>query len=314
MKRIFEQVINEAAQAARCTIDDLTVPDCEADPYRLDTPSGHLNGEWLADQRHLLTRPVRHVSAHSLLALHDHMVANARTFKPNGAIYKDTDWEWLSKTVAPAARWLGYIGFAPSWTGENTPVTRENQSVRFWPSEFESSDQPYQLAILGEEHALGDVALPIAEHYSAYLSLGLRESIIEFDLYSTVEHVVWDLRARAIIICTDCTPSGDRRLVSIARKFQALRDRSFPDLQFQIIPVTPRQVKTEITTLAALSPDVLQKIIIEAIRPYFDESLDRWNRPPTTKIRATPTNVLISSDMPWVEATRALRRRLGVEA
>lgn len=92
--------------------------------------------------------------------------------------------------------------------------------------------------------------------------------------------------------------------ISVARKLQALRDLAFPGLNIQVqqVVLTVGQVKdyglpstplrdterradrwkaafgveqTEIDALAALRPDLLRRLAVEAIRPFFDEHLDR---------------------------------------
>src|SRR5208282_3421627 len=104
------------------------------------------------------------------------------------------------------------------------------------------------------------------------------------------------------IVLADCDPAGHQMAVSISRKLQALRDLSFPELEFEVVPValTVEQVRelrlpstplketerradkwreafgieqTEIDALATLRPRDLETIVEAAIEPYFDSSL-----------------------------------------
>jgi nucleotide-binding universal stress UspA family protein len=92
--------------------------------------------------------------------------------------------------------------------------------------------------------------------------------------------------------------------ISLSRKLQALHAVEFDDLEFQVhrVGLTPAQVReyglpstplkdterradkwmqatgveqTEIDAIAALQPDVLRQLTINAISPFFDDTLDR---------------------------------------
>lgn len=92
-------------KSAGGSMKDLTVLAAQNDPFRVDTPAGHRDGKWLADQIAALelTGP-RHLRGL-------HYVLIGRT-KPNGVPYTNTDgdWQWLAG-VAKCARWLGYVPF-----------------------------------------------------------------------------------------------------------------------------------------------------------------------------------------------------------
>ena len=91
---------------------------------------------------------------------------------------------------------------------------------------------------------------------------------------------------------------------NVGRKLQALRDLKFPDLDFECrsvaltleqvrefgLPSTPLKEterrsdrwraawgveQTEIDALATLRPQVLQRIVTDALKPFFDSGLDR---------------------------------------
>ena len=61
---------------------DLTVLSKQKYPYRTDTPSGHCNGSWVAEQFKHTGRSRLH-----LRGLHYAIVARGGVTKPNGEIY-----------------------------------------------------------------------------------------------------------------------------------------------------------------------------------------------------------------------------------
>ena len=80
-------------------------------PYRLDTPAGHRDGEWLA--RHLNNAIGKSKRIH-WRGLHYVLVSGKHpAVKPDGEIYRNTekDWPWLSEIAGNAALWLAYTPF-----------------------------------------------------------------------------------------------------------------------------------------------------------------------------------------------------------
>jgi hypothetical protein len=77
------------------------------DPFRCDTRDGHAEGKWFAEQ-------MGADGAIHLRGLHYRIVVRAIVRKPDGAIYRNTDedWIWLQQSAANNARWLGYVDFA----------------------------------------------------------------------------------------------------------------------------------------------------------------------------------------------------------
>ena len=163
--------------------------------------------------------------------------------------------------------------------------------------------QPYALTIFGEKTSLEDTLLPIAQRFGADLYLPAGE-ISDTLLYRMAKDGAADGRTMVVFVLADCDPAGHQMAVSIGRKLQAFRDLCFPDLEFELVPValTVEQVlglglpstplketekradrwreafgieQTEIDALATLQPDVLEKIVTDAIAPYYDETLDR---------------------------------------
>jgi len=113
-----------------------------------------------------------------------------------------------------------------------------------------------------------------------------------------------DGRPLAVLYFADCDPAGWQMGISVARKLQALKILlpGMPDFELHRVALTPDQVRvyglpstplkatekradpwreamgaeqTEIDALASLRPDLLRQVAAEAVRPFFDESLDR---------------------------------------
>ncbi len=188
------RAVLESAQAeAGCSAADLTVLSNQVDPYRLDTPTGHAEGAWLAEQmeRLALRRRIH------LRGLHYALVASGDVMKPNGEPYRNTekDWLWLQSSAMKSARWLGYVPFDQITDERNSPpVIRvrevstptieiglgaeveisvpEIEDIR--PTVFLSgfgARQAYRLVLTGEKTSLAEVVAPIAERRDADLYL-----------------------------------------------------------------------------------------------------------------------------------------------
>src|SRR5689334_10892260 len=94
----LRSVLEGACQELDLGLNDLTVLSAAVDPYRLDTPAGHRDGEWLAGQLDRLYGSTRR--AH-LRGLHYAISMAGGVRKPNGDVYVNTDedWIWLSGTA-----------------------------------------------------------------------------------------------------------------------------------------------------------------------------------------------------------------------
>jgi hypothetical protein len=105
----LRQQVDEAiaANGTKITMIDLTVLAPQNDPFRLDRPSAHRDGEWLAVTAQRLGLGQRKIHLRGL-----HYMIIGQT-KPEGTSYANTeaDWEWLSSEAGKAARWLGYLPF-----------------------------------------------------------------------------------------------------------------------------------------------------------------------------------------------------------
>jgi hypothetical protein len=166
--------------------------------------------------------------------------------------------------------------------------------------------QRYHLVLWGEKTSLDEVLGPLASAYKASLYLPSGE-ISDSMLAEMARHGARDGRPMVVIIFADCDPAGHQMAVSIGHKLRAQKERFFPGLEFEVVPaaLTVEQVKelglpstplketerrasrwtaafgveqTEIDALATLQPDVLRRIARDAIKPYWDSSLDRRAR------------------------------------
>jgi hypothetical protein len=307
--------------AAGYNMDDLTVLAAQNDPYRVDTPAGHRDGRWLAERLAVQAERLAGRRIH-IRGLHYILIDQT---KPNGKPYTNTedDWLWLSGKAAKAARWLGYIPFDKIVDNRNAPPV-----VRVFtppdPQPFISSGvdiqipeaedlepraqvfgfwgaQPCKLVLLGEKASLEDVLAPIAESRQADLYLPTGEAS-DTMIHDMARIGAEDGRHMVVFYLSDCDPAGWQMAISVARKLQAFRDLSYPDLSFEVRPValTPAQVReyglpstplkaterradawtkamgvlqTEIDALATLRPSVLAKLVRQAIKPFFDATL-----------------------------------------
>ena len=175
-------------------------------------------------------------------------------------------------------------------------------------------EQPYHLVLVGEKSSLADVLDPVAEQYRADLYCMTGE-LSDTRIWEMACDGDRDGRRMVVLYFSDCDPAGWQMPISVARKLQALKIVAFPDLDFRVdrVALTPDQVKanglpstplkqsesrsrawvnamgvlqTEIDALAALQPDLLRAIAVEAIAPFYDSGLavrvedaaDEWQR------------------------------------
>jgi len=261
----LRRVLEDARRAEACGQNELTVLSPQVDPYRLDTPAGHRDGTWLAEQ---LERAVGAERRIHWRGLHYAIVAAGNIRKPNGQIYRndDADWTWLANSAGKAARWLAYVDFDRIIDNRNSdPVIHRRTRVtpNGWVSigldvaipdidELEpraevtgfEGRQHYALTIFGEKTSLEDVLLPIAQRFEADLYLPAGE-ISDTMLYRMARDGVEDGRTMVVLVLADCDPAGHQMAVSIGRKLQALRNLRFPGLAFEVVPValTVEQVR-----------------------------------------------------------------------
>jgi hypothetical protein len=192
----------------------------------------------------------------------------------------------------------GYVGIDRIETDE---LDADDLAIRAELTGFEAR-QPYRLVFFGEKTSLEDVVGPRAAWYRAdlYLCSGqISDTLVHRIAKDTVE----DGRPLVVFTLSDCDPAGHWDMpTAIGRKLQALRDLKFPELEFTLVQagLSPDQARaldlpssplkegerrgamwletygleqTEIDALATLRPDVLARLIDEAVAPYFDVGL-----------------------------------------
>jgi hypothetical protein len=263
----LRRILETACEEQEASLNDLTVLSAAVDPYRIDTPAGHRDGQWLGAQLNTIFGSAGH--AH-WRGLHYGIVQTGNIRKPDGEVYENTDdnWEWLSEKAGKAARWLGYIGFDRINDERNTPpiIYRKPRinpeatlSIGLEIEIPEAEDinptpvargfvarQAYNFAIFGEKSSLKDILKPIAESHEADLYLPTGE-ISDTLIYQIARDANADGRPLVMFTLSDCDPAGRQMPVSIARKLQAFADLFFHDLRFEVVPValTPAQAKKE---------------------------------------------------------------------
>jgi hypothetical protein len=163
--------------------------------------------------------------------------------------------------------------------------------------------QQYRLVIFGEKSSLDKVVRPIADRFDADLFLPTGE-ISTTLVYEMCRAGAADGREMVVLTLSDFDPSGWQMPISIARKVQGFRDLFFPNLRWRIQPVgilldqikdlglpsTPLKEKekraddwraawgheqTEIDALIEEHPEVLRRILMDAIEPFYDRTLEQ---------------------------------------
>jgi hypothetical protein len=191
---VLRSVLEAASADVGCSLTDLTVLSTQVDPYRLDTPSGHRDGQWVAEQLGRLVDRTIHWRG-----LHYVLVSTSSLIKPNGELYRNDEenWGWLVNVAGKASRWLGYIPFERITDNRNAePFIHHKARVRpesfvsiglhvdipsveeLQPRPFANGFDPRQafhFVIFGEKAGLEDAVLPIAEKKQADLYLPSRE-------------------------------------------------------------------------------------------------------------------------------------------
>lgn len=118
MSTPLRAIIESAAESSGLPLKDLTVLSTIRDPYRLDTPSNHILGQWLADAWRAVCPDRRPIHSRGL---HYRLVGQAT--KPDGQPYinNDENWTWLSEKAIKAARYLGYLPWSALRDARITP-------------------------------------------------------------------------------------------------------------------------------------------------------------------------------------------------
>lgn len=262
----------EKAMAERgCPMKDLTVLAPANDPFRVDTPARHRDGEWLAITAARLGLGTRRIH---LRGLHYMVIGEP---KPDGQPYANTDadWLWLQSDAAKAARFLGYIPFdqivdqrndAPEIRVFERPEPRpyisvgvdvdipDADNIEPYVGAYHYQDgrgitgfgtaQPYHLVLIGEKSSLSDVLAPVAAAHRADLYLPTGEPS-DTMLYRMATSAAADGRPVRVFYFSDCDPAGWQMPLSVCRKLQAfgVLVPDMPDVQVRRVALTPGQVR-----------------------------------------------------------------------
>jgi hypothetical protein len=260
----LRSTLEDACADTGLGLEELTVLAAQNDPFRVDTPARHRDGQWLAMHASELGLGQRVIH---LRGLH-YMLVSGEVVKPNGTPYTNTDpdWIWLCNQAAKAARWLGYIDFEQIKDARSSPpvITRFEHitptpylriGLDVYVPDVEDIEptvdvgnftgvQPYKLVFFGEKTSLEEVLEPIAERCRADLYLPTGE-ISDTFLHTMAKVGADDGRPMVVLTFSDCDPAGWQMPISIGRKLQALKVLKFPDLEFQVhrVALTPDHVR-----------------------------------------------------------------------
>jgi hypothetical protein len=251
------------ANGTKLSLKDLTVLAPQRDPFRVDTPANHRDGEWLARTARELGLGNRKMHLRGL-----HYMVIGRP-KLDGLPYTNTeaDWLWLSEDCGKAARFLGYIPFDQIVDQRNTPPTVRifQPASEPWPYvsvgvsvDIPSADriepyigalgfdavQPYKLVVVGEKSSLEEVLGPIAGTHGADLYLPTGE-MSDTLIHQMAKIGADDGRPMIVFYFSDADPAGWQMPISVARKLQAFNVSLFPELDFAVhrVALTPDQVR-----------------------------------------------------------------------
>jgi hypothetical protein len=308
-------ILEAACQKAGCGLGGLTVLSAQVDPYRLDTPAGHRDGRWVAEQ---LDRLVGRSKKIHWRGLHYTLVSTSNLIKPNGQPYLNTDedWTWLIDTAGKAARWLGYVDFSRITDQRNAPPII-HRKARVIPKalisvgvdvEIPNVDdleprpvargfeprQVFSFAIFGEKSSLESVLAPIATAKDADLYLPTGE-ISDALLHQIAKDANEDGRPLVMFTIADCDPAGRQMSVSIGRKLQAFRDPLFPKFRFEVVPIALTVEQVQELGLPSTPLKETGLPAIEVPQPEIDEDVER--------------HALVGFKDSWLTATRALIER-----
>lgn len=241
----LRRVLSDAADEVGCGMTDLTVLAAQNDPFRVDTPARHRDGEWLAMTAQELGLGDRKIHLRGL-----HYMVLGRP-KPDGTPYTNTDedWLWLTGNAGKAARWLGYLPFdqitdqrnaAPEvriftppdprpylTVGANVEIPDADECMPQVALDGFTGAQPYKLVIFGEKSSLADVLDPLADLYEADLYLPTGE-ISDTLLYQMARIGAEDGRPMVVLCFSDADPAGWQMPISIGRKLQGFKALEFP--------------------------------------------------------------------------------------
>ena len=244
-----------------CSLKDLTVLAPKNDPFRLDTPARHRDGQWLAEHR----RGARPRRPHDPPARPALRAARPAETGRHAVREHDENWEWLSgrrgqgrpvprlHAVRPDHR--------PAQRRARDPGPRQRPGPQAYltteldvniPEAWELEPQvdvdgfdgvqPYRLALVGEKSSLADPSsAPIADR--------LRRRPVPADRRDQRHADLPDGQGRRRTTAgrwpccyfADCDPAGWQMGISVSRKLQALKMLlpKMPDFEVHRVALTP---------------------------------------------------------------------------
>jgi hypothetical protein len=331
---VLGQLIAAEAEAVGLTVADLRVMSAKRDPYTLDTVDNHRIGQWFADQINRFV--AAHVTVH-LRGLH-YLLCSTAIVRPDNTPYVNnhTCWNWLQDDASKAARWLGYVDFDrihdarnedPIWCArsrsayEISTSSSGERKVGVYTGSLDAEvpdlgdmlpsltisgskrpEQPFRLGLIGEKSSLRPVVELIAHEYAIDVVLDTGDAS-DSHLYQMAKRAAADHRPFVVFYLSDFDPGGHNMPTSVSRKFQAMCDLQFCDLDLRLYPVAltseqcityalpsaPLQQsesrkekwlarfgreQTELDALMVLWPGELERLLHAAIEPFFDRTLN----------------------------------------
>jgi hypothetical protein len=326
----LRRLLEDTADICGWSLKDLTVLSQQVDPFRLDTPANHRDGEWLANAARDVGVLTGDRTIH-LRGLHYAITMSSVSFtRPDGTPYINNDdcWGWLQEDAAKAARWLGYIPFDQIFDKRNaTPIVRIFERKSAWSylhvgvdvdipdaedieptlglADFEGV-QPYKLVFIGEKASLDEGLTPIADEVQAdlYLPTG---NISDTLVHQIAKFGADDGRPMVVLYFSDCDMSGWNMPIEVCRKLQAFKASLYPDLEFRQYRalLTPDQVRQHDLPISPLK-------INRKTGAYADKRAAEWIRAMGVEL-TTPTTLPLLQRMarqavaPFYDRTLAAR-------
>jgi hypothetical protein len=297
LRQALDNAIAEA-DGRKLSMKDLTVMSELSDPFRLDTPTNHDLGKWLAGTAATLGLGERKIHNRGL----HYMILGQP--KPDGSTYVSDDDSWsLLERASKLARWLGYIPFDQITDQRNAPpVVRIYEKPDPFPYltagikieipaadditpklavvDFEGT-QPYKLVFVGEKSSLDTELTPIAEEFAADLYLPTGD-ISDTMVYQIAKTGAEDGRPVVVLYFADADPSGWNMGNVIGRKLQALRalgtetGKLKHDGSGGVVPVTLGDLCFEVHR-AGLTPDQVREFDLPSTPLKASERrADKW--------------------------------------